>query len=129
MEYTIIVNGRSYDLPKKTLSVVEKLDEVLKVDSVKGMTVKQKFDKLHAFMKELVGVDNVAEMFGSETLAEIDLSELTLAVRKVVDAYDKPLIDYDAEKNASKFDNLPIDKIVSLTKAAQSVANAQAVKK
>ena len=34
MVYTFIINGRSYDLPKKTVSVMEKMDDVLKVDEV-----------------------------------------------------------------------------------------------
>lgn len=129
MEYTIIVDGRSYDLPKKTLAVMEKLDDVLMVDSVKGLTVKQKFEKLHAFVKDLVGEDNASEMFGTDNLSEIDLSELTLAVKKVVSAYEKPIADYDAEIARKKFDNVPIEKIVSLTKAAQTVSAQQANKK
>lgn len=129
MEYTIIVDGRSYDLPKKTLAVTEKLDDVLRVDSVKGLTVKQKFEKLHAFVKDLVGEDNASEMFGTDNLSEIDLSELTLAVKKVVSSYEKPIADYDAEIARKKFDNVPIEKIVSLTKAAQTVSAQQANKK
>ena len=129
MEYTIIIDGRSYDLPKKTLAVMEKLDDVLRVDSVKGLTVKQKFEKLHAFVKDLVGEDNASEMFGTDNQSEIDLSELTLAVKKVVSAYEKPIADYDAEIARKKFDNVPIEKIVSLTKAAQTVSAQQANKK
>lgn len=121
MEYTIIVNGRSYDLPKKTMAVVEKMDEVVKVDSVKGLSVKQKFEKLHGFVKDLVGNENAEEMFDSSNLAEIDLSEITLAVKKIVDAYDKPIVDYDTDKSLQKLDKLPIDKIISMGKAAQMV--------
>lgn len=126
MVYTIIVNERSYDLPKKTVAVMEKLDDVLKVDQIKGLTVKQKFEKLHAFVKGLVGDGNAEEMFGSDNISEIDLSELTLAVKKIVAAYDKPITDYDAEMARQKFDNVPIEKIVSLTKAAQTVSAQQA---
>lgn len=129
MEYTIIVNGRSYDLPKKTMAVVEKMDEVLRIDSVRGLSVKQKFEKLHGFVKNLVGEEQAAEMFGSSDLSEIDLSELTLAVKKVVDAYDKPVSDYDAEKSVQKLNKLPIEQIVSMTKAAQTMANAQMLQK
>lgn len=129
MVYTIIVNERSYDLPKKTVAVMEKLDDVLKVDQIKGLTVKQKFEKLHAFVKGLVGDGNAEEMFGSDNISEIDLSELTLAVKKIVAAYDKPITDYDAEMARQKFDNVPIEKIVSLTKAAQTVSAQQAYKK
>lgn len=123
MEYTIIVNEQSYDLPKKTVSVMSELDEVLKVDSNTKLSVKQKYEKLHNFMKHLVGDEAAKEMFGSENLNEIDLSELTLAVKKVVDAYDKPIAEYDTDKNVSKFDTLPIEKIVALSKAIDKMAD------
>ena len=129
MVYTIIVNERSYDLPKKTVAVMEKIDDVLKVDQIKGLTVKQKFEKLHAFVNGLVGDSNAEEMFGSDNISEIDLSELTLAVKKIVAAYDKPITDYDAEMARQKFDNVPIEKIVSLSKAAQTASAQQAHKK
>ena len=52
MEYTVIIDGHSYDLPKKTVAVMEKMDEVLKVDSVRGYSVRQKFEKLYSFVKQ-----------------------------------------------------------------------------
>lgn len=125
MEYTVIVNNRSYDLPKKTIVVVEKLDSVLKIDSAKGYSIRQKFEKLHGFVKELVGDDNAREMFGSDRIEDIDLSEVTIVVRKIVDAYDKPIIDYDAEKSRMKLDGLPIEKIISVAKAADKIATFQ----
>lgn len=123
MEYTVIVNDRSYDLPKKTISVVEKIDNVLKVDSLKGCSIKQKFEKLHSFVKEVVGDDNAKDMFGSDDIAEIDLSEVTLAVKKIIDAYDKPIIDYDSEKSRMKLEGLPIEKIISVAKAAEKISS------
>lgn len=123
MEYTIIINGQSYDLPKKTVAVMEKMDEVLKVDSVKGYTVRQKFEKLHGFIRDLVGDENAKEMFGSDDIADIDTSELTLTVKKIVDAYDKPITDYDAEKSRNKLNELPVEKIISIAKAAEKMAN------
>lgn len=129
MEYTIIINGRSYDLPKKTLAVVEKIDSILRVDETKGLSVKQKFEKLHGFVKEMVGEDNATEMFGSSNLSEIDLSEITLATRKIIDAYEKPISDYEAEKRREKLSALPLDQINAVTKAAQTVAGAQMMKK
>ena len=123
MEYTIIVNGQSYDLPKKTIGVVSELDEVLKVDSNTRITIKQKYERLHIFMKNLVGADAVKEMFGSENLNDIDLSELTLAVKKVVDAYDSPVATYVAEKNMAKLDGIPIERLLSIANAAEKIVN------
>ena len=123
MTYTIIVDNRSYDLPKKTVAVMEKLDEVLKVDSVRGYSIRQKFEKLHSFVKELVGDEAAKEMFGSDNLSEIDLSDVTLAVKKIVDAYEKPINDYDTAKSSGALDAMPIEKIISLGKAVDKMAS------
>ena len=123
MTYTIIVDNRSYDLPKKTVAVMEKLDEVLKVDSVRGYSIRQKFEKLHSFVKELVGDEAAKEMFGSDNLSEIDLSDVTLAVKKIVDAYEKPITDYDTAKSSGALDAMPIEKIISLSKAVDKMAS------
>lgn len=123
MEYTIIVGNKSYDLPKKTIAVMTKLDEVMKVDQSNNLSVRQKFEKLHNFMNGAVGEENCKEMFGSDQLEEIDLSELTLAVNKVIDAYDKPVNDYDKDNAMSKLNNIPIEKIISLTNAASTMSS------
>ena len=129
MEYAIIVNEKSYDLPKKTLMVMEKLDEVLRVDTVRNLSVRQKYEKLHNFVKDMVGAENAAEMFGSNNISEIDTSEISLAVLKIRDAYDKPIADYTAERSMRKLDGLPIDKITQLVKGMDAVANSKVVGK
>lgn len=121
MEYTVIVNGKSYDLPKKTLAVMEKLDDVLKVDAIKGLSVRQKFEKLHGFMKDVVGEEKCRGMFGSDDLEEIDLSELTVTIKKMVDAYDQPVNEYDIEKSKNQLNRLPLDKIISMAAAAEKM--------
>ena len=121
MEYTVIVNDKSYDLPKKTITVVDKLENVLKVDSVKGLSMRQKYERLYSFIKEMVGEENCREMFGSDKMEEIDLSEITITVRKIVDAYDKPVNDYDIEKSRMKLDELPLEKILSIARAADKI--------
>lgn len=127
-EYSIIVNDKSYELPKKTLKVTEKLDDVLKVDSQEKLSVKQKFEKLHNFVKEVLGEANAEEVLGSSKLAEIDLSELSLIVLKINDAYEKPLTDYKQESMEEKMASIPMDKIISMTKAVQSASLVQGLK-
>lgn len=129
MEYTIIVNNQSYDLPKKTLDVVTRLDEVLKVDANNNLNVRQKFEKLHGFIKGLVGEEQAKEMFGSDNLTEIDLTELTLAVKKVIEAYEKPVADYDMEQRMQKIYELPLDKISTISKAAENLMSVPGVEK
>lgn len=128
-QHTIIVDGRSYDLPKKNLTVANKIDEVLKVDSTKGYSIEQKFNRLHAFAKDILGNEATEEILGSSNLADIDLSDLTLVVRKIIDGYEKPITDYQAEKAREKIGNLPLSEITAMTKAAQTVANTQFIQK
>ena len=97
MDYTVIINSRSYDLPKKTVSVMNKLDEVLKVDNL-NIKARQKFEKLHEFVKDILGEANAKEILESDNLDEIDLSDLSITVLKINDAYNKPLNDYKMEK-------------------------------
>lgn len=125
MEYTIIVDGRGYDLPKKTVAVMDKLDEVLKVDARPNLSARQKYERLHSFVKEILGEQNTKELLGSDDLTEIDLSELSLAVLRINDAYNQPLNEYRMDKMRESMSAIPTEKIVSLTKSMQSVANVQ----
>ena len=127
MEYSVIINGRSYELPKKTIAVMEKLDDVLKVDSIKGLNIRQKYEKIHLFVKDIFGEEKAVEMLGNDKLSELDTSDLALIVIKVNEAYEKPLADYKNEMTMHKFEGLPIEKMNALIKGAQTVANMQSV--
>lgn len=129
MVYSINVNGLDYNLPSKTISIMEDLDRVLKVDENRSLSIGQKYSKLHDFVKNTVGDENAREMFGSEDLSEFDLSELVLAVRKIADAYDKPIKDYEAEKARDALNNASIEKIIAMSKAAERMASMQPQKK
>ena len=122
MQYTVIINGQSYDLPKKTVKVVEEMDKVATIDSVKGIGIRDKFKKLYDFIVSLVGKENATEILGSDKLDEVDLSEVTLTFKKIMDAYDKSLTDYQADKAREKFSNLPIDQIANLAGAVDTMA-------
>ena len=129
MTHTIIVNNKCYDLPKKTVAIAEKLDNALKVDSIAGLSVKERFKKLHDFVKEMVGNENSAEMLGSDDLNEIDTSELAVIVLKINDAYEKPMNEYKKERMQARIGDIPFEKLTSMTKATQTVSNMQMMKK
>lgn len=122
MEYTVIVNGQSYDLPKKTMKVAEDIDKLLKADTDTKIALKDKYKKQYDFIRNLIGEDNSKEIFATDDINEIDLPEITLTVKKIMDAYDKPITDYYTEKSADRINNLPIDKIVELAKVAEKMS-------
>ena len=122
MVYTIILNNKSYDLPKKTVTVMERLDSALTIDNNNKLSLRDKYAHLHSFVKDVLGEEKAKECLGSENLDDIDLSELAIVVRKIHDAYDKPIADYQAEKMRAKMGQVPFDKIVPLMNAVNASA-------
>lgn len=125
MVHTVIVNGRSYNLPKKNINIASKLDEILKIDSIRGLSIRQKFERLYEFVKDVLGEDVAKEILGTDSLDEIDLSELTIIVRKIVDAYEKPILDYQADCNREKLSRLPLQQLENISKFAESANNME----
>ena len=121
MIYTVIANKKSYDLPKKNISVMERLDKNVMIDTVKNLSLRDKFSQLLNFLIEVLGEANIKEILGSTELDEMDLSEVTLTVRKIVDAYDKPIAEYNKQKNLETLNSLPISQIEKLTSLKEIV--------
>ena len=121
MDYTVIISGKSYDLPKKTMKVMEEMDRVAQIDNVKGMSLREKFKSLFDFITNLVGVKNSLEILCSDKLYEVDLSEVTLTFKKIMDAYDKPLADYNTSKSFETFDKIPLDKLSKIVSLADKM--------
>ena len=121
MEHTVIVNGQSYDLPKKTMKVAEDIDKLLKADTDTRIALKDKYKKQYDFIRGLIGEDNAKEIFATDDINEIDLPEITLTVKKIMDAYDKPINDYEIEKSREKISDLPLDKVIELAKVAREM--------
>lgn len=124
--YTIIVKNRSYELPKKTVTIMEELDQALTIDNNKNLSLREKYMHLHEFVKRTLGEEKAKECLGSDNLDEIDLSELAITVRKIQDAYDKPITEYQMSKAREKLGALPMDKLTSFMTAASTAASATA---
>ena len=129
MIYTVIINDRSYDLPKKTLAITEALEQTAKVDEL-NISTREKYRKVLDCIISLLGKEAVAEALGSTELNEVDLSEVTIAFRKIVDAYNIPVQDYGNASGRGALEGLPIDQMTNLANAATQILNAaDAVKK
>jgi hypothetical protein len=117
--YSLNVERKNYTLPAKSLRVVEDMDRVSQIDNEQGMSIRDKFDTILKFIIDLVGEDNAKEMLGSTDIEEVDLSVVTITFRKIVDAYNKPIADYNARRSGELFSSIPSDKIEKITKLAE----------
>ena len=127
MVYTVIINDRSYDLPSKTLKVVEEMERVSKIDEQKGLSIREKYKKLYGFIVGLVGTENANEILGSDNIDEVDLCEVTLTFKKIMDAYDKPLEEYQSQQIEDKLRQLPMDQVSNITGALNDLASSNLV--
>ena len=126
MVYTVISDdAQSYDLPGKTLKVVEKIEDVLKNDARKDLTIREKYKRLHAFVVDILGKEAARDFLGTDKLDEMDLSVLTITVKKIMDAYDEPLDNYNRQKVQQTIDDIPLDKVADLIKATDSIKGAK----
>ena len=129
MIYTVIINDRSYDLPKKTLAITEALEQTAKVDEL-NIPTREKYRKVLECVIGLLGKEAVAEALGSTDLNEVDLSEVTIAFRKIVDGYNKPVQDYVNASGRGALDGMHIAQMTNQDNAATKIINAaDAVKK
>ncbi len=129
MIYTVIIDDRSYDLPKKTLAVTEMLDKAADVDKLK-ISTRDKYKRVLDCIEAILGQENTAEALGSTDLNELDLTDITITFRKIVDAYNKPVQDYVNASGFGALSSFPIEELTKLATAATQVVNAaDAVKK
>lgn len=124
MIYTVIIGDRSYDLPKKTLAITEKLDATAKVDEVKGISTREKYKRILDCISALLGAEAVREALGSDDIAEVDLSEVVITFRKIVDAYNKPVQDYQMMASMGALDGFPVEKLTGMANAVTQIIDA-----
>lgn len=123
MKYTAIIDNHSYELPSKTMEVAEKLDEALKVDTRNDLNIRAKYQLLYDTINDLLGAENAEKALGGNSLETVDLSNVTLAFRSIVDAYDKPVADYAAKKARERLAASQVDQVVRIANAAQMMQN------
>ena len=131
MIYTIIAsNGQSYDLPAKTIGVMDSLNNILKIDQT-DLGLKQKYQKILEFAVNVLGNEAVKEILGSDKVNDIDVGELELIILKIKAAYDKPIEEYRTEQLENSLEGIPTEKLVALTKAVNTInsTNVTAIKK
>lgn len=118
--YSLIVDRKSYNLPPKNIGVVEEMERVSRIDSVHGLSTRNKFEEILKFIVGILGEDNAKAVLGSVSVDEVDLSAVTVTFRMIVDAYNKPINDYNTKKNNEIFAGLPSDKIEKVTKLMEA---------
>lgn len=121
--YSLVVDRKSYALPAKNLRLVEEMDRVYHIDSVNNMSLRNKFEEILKFIVDTLGEESTKEVLGSVSVDEVDLSMVTITFRMIVDAYNKPITEYNARRNNEMFSSIPSEKIEKVTKLMEAAQN------
>lgn len=115
-------NGRSFELPKLTLALDERMSEA----ASSGKTRREKAEAHLALMSEALGADYVAERCGGSEVDEVDLSELSRLFSEVTAAYRAPEIEDVAKQLGGLADIVgQIEKLAEQQKRVEALANSR----
>lgn len=125
-EYALRINNREYELPKKTISVQERIDKIDDENEKKLISKRKKYENMFAFVKDMVGEDAAKEIFETDDLSridDIDLCTITISYLGIVDAYSKAVRDYQLDGSESVINNEVLGKVISLAKSVETIQN------
>ncbi|MST73466.1 hypothetical protein FYJ75_00270 [Roseburia sp. MUC/MUC-530-WT-4D] len=125
-EYALKIHNREYELPKKTISVQERIDKIDDDNEKKLLPKRKKYENMFAFVKDMVGEDAAKEIFETDDLSridDIDLCTITISYLGIVDAYSKAIRDYQMDGSESAINNEVLGKVISLAKSVETIQN------
>lgn len=125
-EYALKIHNREYALPKKTISVQERIDKIDDDNEKKLFSKRKKYENMFAFVKDMVGEEAAKEIFEADDLSridDIDLCTITISYLGIVDAYSKAIRDYQMDGSESAINNEVLGKVISLAKSVETIQN------
>ena len=129
MNYSFEINGNVIELPKYTISVMEKIEQVEKNTNAPG-TMKSKLQTMYNFLCDLVNRDKVEEVIGK--FVDADPNNINIAYLSVIREYNKPLNDFEMSEGLEQIrelNNSDIAKLGDTISKLESVAQQVQAKK
>lgn len=126
MQYTVIYNGQSYDLPNYSIKISDKLEEI-EISNKGNVKFKDKCKKMYDFIADLLTKQIALDILGK--FEESDPNIINIVYLEIVKSYNKPLADYSKNEMDEIMNSGDIDKILEITKALPSIKEMQKEKK
>jgi hypothetical protein len=111
MNYSIEMNGTLIELPKYTISVMEKIEQLEK-SSNSSASAKSKLQTMYNFLCDLVGKDKIEEVIGK--FNDADPNNINITYLSIVREYNKPLNDYEMSEGLEQIKELNNSDIAKL---------------
>lgn len=114
MEYTVIYNGQSYDIPNYSIKISEKLEEIELLNRG-NQKFREKCKKMYDFASDILGKETVVSILGK--FDESDPNGINILYLEIVKSYNKPLVDYNMQGFEEKLGDGQIDKVLEMINA------------
>ena len=113
MQYTVIINGISYDIPCYSISISEDLEKIELLNNG-NQKFREKCKNMYDFICKILGKENSLEILGK--FENSDPNTINITYLEIVKSYNKPLSDYNLENSEQKLSSDLVDKILELAK-------------
>lgn len=109
---------------KDTLNVTHQLPKLTpalnrRIDSVKDMDDDDACRTMYDIMVEVMGTDSASKAFDADTYDECDVMAVSTCFSRMCHAYQAPLMEEQAAQTARMVNQLPIDKIVQMSRISE----------
>lgn len=126
MEYTVTFNGNSYDLPKYTIAIAEKIERQEQINQGQ-MKLKDKCKLMYELCEDFIGKDKVVECIGK--FNEVDPNELNILYLEIVTTYNKPVENYNNERFEGQLSGMQLDKLMDIATVMSQAEKITPIKK
>lgn len=118
MEYTVIYNGQSYDIPNYSIKISEKLEEIELLNRG-NQKFRDKCKKMYDFIGEVLTKQVTSELIGK--FEDSDPNTINILYLEIVKSYNKPLADYNESEVEKRINSDELEKMLELVKALPSI--------
>ena len=118
MEYTVIYNGQSYDIPNYSIKISEKLEEIELLNRG-NQKFRDKCKKMYDFIGEVLTKQVANELIGK--FEDSDPNTINILYLEIVKSYNKPLADYNESEVEKRMNSDELEKMLELVKALPSI--------
>ena len=114
-------NNETYELPKRTMALNEKIEAVNK-----AKTTKEAYTKMMDFVVMGLGKEKVSKLLGTHDINKVDLTELNILANAIIIGFDNKVANQTLNK-ANELANS--DAITNIIAVGNSLDKIQKVKK
>lgn len=116
----VILKDKNYVLPVKTLSIVEKIEQLLLLEEAyknKQIRAVECFTAEYNFIVELLGNETVLAYLGTQDLQEVDIDNVSIAAIKIIQSYNEKIEKAQLDVAQQKLNSPIVQQAIKLSKA------------